>query len=286
MLSGPFKEKTEVLENILSKISSFHLSHLITSWTKTSHTIPDDITSQEKLELIIENVGGVSRSKFQLLLKLEKFLTFTSPWSPFLICNEFHFKQIGLLRRFSTKEYYPNPKAAVRGKLHSFEINPDIFLIVAEFSSPSSLLRSFRRFAITPKLNLLLAEHDSLARKLLTNLIQPTLKLELNNLAINSMVIRDISKDWPLISGLTSLVTTETAGVEGLETVSISGENVLLGAEELKSAKEMISSLMSIGPWVGIRTENFSLNIYEGLKFQRFDLEDLHRLKEILEVED
>ncbi|MFX0116269.1 MAG: hypothetical protein ACFFB3_17095 [Candidatus Hodarchaeota archaeon] len=286
MLSRPQEDEITVLESTLEKIPSFHLTYLATKWSKTPQRIPEGLNGQQKLKALHDIIGSISKSKFQHFRKLEKFLTFDTTWSPFLIGHEFVLHQVGLIKRFSAKEYFPNPRVAVNGKLHSFEIEPGIFLLVAEFSSRSSLLRTYRRFVIVPELNLMLAEHDSLGRKLLTDLLQPFLNLKLDNLAINSMVLRDISKEWTEISGMTSLVTTETAGVEGLETVAISGTNVLSGAEELKSAKEMASSLLSIGPWVGIKTVNFTLNIYKGLKFRRFVLEDMRRLKEILEVED
>jgi hypothetical protein len=248
--------------------------------------IPKDSDSQKKLQMTTEAMGSLSKSKLQYFRKLEKFLTLNSPWSPFLISNECEIKETGLLKRFGTTRFFPNPKASVNGKLHVFEIEEGIFLIVAEFASRSSLLRTFRRFIIAPEIEMLIAEHDELARRLLVQLIQPTFGIEIQNLAINSMALRDIADEWGQISGLRCLVTTETAGVEGLETVAISGENVLSGADELKSAKKMASSLKSIGPWIGIETDNFSLNIYEGMRFKQFVLEDLRRLKGVLEVED
>ncbi|MFW9915600.1 MAG: hypothetical protein ACFFGZ_08305 [Candidatus Thorarchaeota archaeon] len=285
-LAGPGTDKTAVLEAVLEKVSSHLLSSLVSRWTKASYVIPEDSDSQKKLQMTMEAMGSLSKGKLQYFRKLEKFLTLDSPWSPFLISNKCEINKIGLLRRFGTSQFFPNPKASVTGKLHVFEIEEGIFLIIAEFSSRSSLLRTFRRFVIAPEIEMLIAEHDELARKLLVHVIQPTFGIEIQNLAINSMALRDIADEWGQISGLNCLVTTETAGVEGLETVGISGENVLSGADELKSAKNMASSLKSIGPWIGIETDSFSVNIYEGMRFKQFVLEDLRRLKEVLEVEE
>lgn len=285
-LAGPDTDKTAVLEAILEKVSSYLLSSLVSRWTKTSYVIPKDSNSQKKLQMTIEAMGSLSISKLQYFRKLEKFLDLNSLWSPFLISNKCEIKETGFLRRFGTSRFFPNPKASVTGKLHVFEIEEGIFLIVAEFTSRSSLLRTFRRFIIAPEIELLIAEHDELARQLLVQVIQPSFEIEIQNLAINSMALRDIADEWGQISGLRCLVTTETAGVEGLETVAITGENVLSGADELKSAKKMASSLKSIGPWIGIETDNFSVNIYEGMRFERFILEDLSRLKAVLEVEE
>ncbi len=286
MLSGPQEDRNAVLESIFDKIPSFLLSYLIKEWTMQSHTIPTGLSAREKLETTMDLLDGLSRSQIQTLRKLEKFITYDCVWSPFVVREGLEFTKSGFLEKFSTKEYFPNPRVPINGKLHSYEIEAGIFLLIADFSSRSSLLRTFRRFILIPELNFIFSEHDELGQKVLLTLVQKALGVIVENLPFNSMVIRSISKDCSIVKGLTFLVTTETAGVEGLETVSVLGSDVIPGAEELKVSKEMGTSVLSLGPWIGVKSENFEVDIYNGLHFKRFKLEDLKIIAETLSEED
>ena len=286
LLSGPERDRMAILERIFDRITPYFLSQLISNWTKTPYKIPPDLDGRRKLDTALQTLGSLSRTKVQALRKLEKFFTFNCFWNPFLIADELDYKHDKLPKRFKTERYFPNPRISVNGFIYSLEIDPGIFLIVVDFSSRSSLLRTFCRFVLFTKLKLFLVESNPLSREILISLIQPALGLNLQNPPINSMTIRAISQNWSRILGLTFLVTTETAGVEGLETVSIAGKDVLPGSDELKTHRKMDNSILSLGPWVGIKTDSFSLNIYEGLKINRFVHDDFQRLKGIFEEED
>jgi hypothetical protein len=128
--------------------------------------------------------------------------------------------------------------------------------------------------------NIILIESVDDGTKVFENYITPTFGI--NNpqeIRINAMRIRKLAKngsETPV--KLTLLVNNQTAGVEGLETLTLVGENIIRGIQTLKDRQEVDLKAESIGPWIEIETDSIKLEMAKGLKIKNMKKEALDLL--------
>jgi hypothetical protein len=170
-----------------------------------------------------------------------------------------------------------------RGILTLREVFPNVIFLAAEIISKSINIRGTYRYLFLYPQNVLLAEHrDEEGEKLLYQYIAPTFQTsDLSEIKINAMRIRKLAKngiEMPI--KLTMLVNYQTAGVEGLETVTLTGENIIRGIQTLKDRQEVDLKAEAIGPWIEIETNSLKLEMSKGVKIKKFSSESLGILYE------
>ena len=77
-------------------------------------------------------------------------------------------------------------------------------------------------------------------------------------------------------------ISLETSGIEGLRHIIIEGENVIRGVETLEQRDEISLEFMQSGPWVGVGTNDFQLEIGKGIKIHQLESDSFKRLNTVL----
>ncbi|MHA2239564.1 MAG: hypothetical protein ACXAB2_14545, partial [Candidatus Hodarchaeales archaeon] len=84
------------------------------------------------------------------------------------------------------------------------------------------------------------------------------------------------------ISSLKIRISLETSGIEGLQNIIIEGENVIRGVETLEQRHEISLQFMQSGPWVGVGTVEFQMEIGKGVKIHQLESNAFKRLNTVL----
>lgn len=151
------------------------------------------------------------------------------------------------------KRYVSAGGIRARGTLHVSEIAKDKLWIIAEVISKSINVRGMFRYLLfieEDKGIILVEDTDQDGEKVFQEFILPTFKLEnAKENRVNAMRVRKLAKngtETPV--RLTLLVNNQTAGVDGLETITLTGSNVNRGIITLKDRQEVDLKAESIGP--------------------------------------
>ncbi|MFW9928624.1 MAG: hypothetical protein ACFFD1_04470 [Candidatus Thorarchaeota archaeon] len=168
-----------------------------------------------------------------------------------------------------------------RGRLETNEVFNNVILIIAEVISKSINIRGWYRYLVMEGAHIVLVEAEKEeSLKIFYDYIIPNFKIDNPvEVKINAMRIRKLAKNGteaPI--RLTLLVNNQTAGVEGLETLTLSGDNIIRGIQTLKDRQEVDIKAESIGPWIEIETNSIKLEMSKGIKIKLFNQDALNLL--------
>ena len=77
---------------------------------------------------------------------------------------------------------------------------------------------------------------------------------------------------------MTILVNNQTAGVDGLETITIAGDNIIRGIQTLKDRQEVDIKADALGPWTEIETPSLKLEIGKGIRIKKISFSTIELL--------
>ncbi|MHA2278478.1 MAG: hypothetical protein ACXAC2_22085 [Candidatus Kariarchaeaceae archaeon] len=203
-------------------------------------------------------------------------------WKPYKVDSFFPIKDFFKLNDavWPVKKFISSKGIRARGRIEVVELLPNTVLIIAEIISKSINIRGWYRFLVLYDANIILIESVDDGKKIFENYITPTFGISNpQEIRINAMRIRKLAKngsETPV--KLTLLVNNQTAGVEGLETLTLVGENIIRGIQTLKDRQEVDLKAESIGPWIEIETNSIKLEMAKGLKIKNMKKEALDLL--------
>ncbi|OLS25985.1 MAG: hypothetical protein HeimC3_12590 [Candidatus Heimdallarchaeota archaeon LC_3] len=209
----------------------------------------------------------------------EKFVIDDVLWKPYKV------ESFASLDEFLTqnktvwpvKKFITSKGIRARGRVEIVELLPNTLLIITEIISKSINIRGWYRFLVLHNDNLLFVESKDESNKIFQEYIVPTFKVvNPTEIRINAMRIRKLAKNGTEAPvKLTLLVNNQTAGVDGLETLTLTGENIVRGIQTLKDRQEVDLKAESIGPWIEIETKSIKLEMSKGLKIKLMKKEAL-----------
>ena len=212
----------------------------------------------------------------------EKFIIDDVLWKPFKV-DSFAPSEEFLLQNntvWPVKKFITSKGIRARGRVDISEILPNTLLIITEIISKSINIRGWYRFLVLVDDNLVFVESKDESNKIFQEYIVPTFKVQNpSEIKINAMRIRKLAKNGSEAPvKLTLLVNNQTAGVDGLETLTLTGENIVRGIQTLKDRQEVDLKAESIGPWIEIETKSIKLEMSKGLKIKSMKKEALNLL--------
>ena len=170
------------------------------------------------------------------------------------------------------KKYISCKGIHARGRIKVISIFDGIYLVIAEVISKSINIRGMFRYLLLVHNNIILVEEAGIeGDKLFMDYIVPTFQLtNVSEIRINAMRIRKLAKNnSETPTKLTLLVNNQTAGVDGLETLTLTGENIIRGIQTLKDRQEVDLKAESIGPWIEIETHSIKFEMGKGFKIKK-----------------
>lgn len=173
--------------------------------------------------------------------------------------------------------------AKVRGLIHSLEVSDDVILIAPEVISRSINSKFIFRIIVFDNHALVQEDVDKVSLKLFLNFLCPIFDIKPDNsnvkeIRINAMKIRKLSKHITPVR-LTLLVNNQTAGVEGLEQLTLTGDNVIRGIKTLADRQEVDLKADSIGPWIDLASESLQFTMGKGIKLNNHTNEVFNIIK-------
>lgn len=203
-------------------------------------------------------------------------------WKPFKVdsfasSKEF-FQMNGTV--WPVKRFISSKGIRARGRIEIIELLPNTILVIAEIISKSVNIRGWYRYLILHDANIILVESKIGGAKIFEDYIISTFKVtNPQEIRINAMRIRKLAKNGTEAPvKLTLLVNNQTAGVDGLETLTLVGENIIRGIQTLKDRQEVDLKAESIGPWIELETKSIKLEMTKGLKIKNMKKEALDLL--------
>jgi hypothetical protein len=198
-----------------------------------------------------------------------KLLEWTSYWSPFQITLKERWKEILLVLNGSSwpVKNFLKSNVRARGVLHILEPFENVLLVAPEVISRSATTRGIFRILIFENIVLVQVDEDDISKNIFMEYLSPILELseeEIKEIRINAMRIRNLARKITPIK-LTLLVNNQTAGVDGLEQITLSGHNVIRGIQTLKDRQEVDLKADSIGPWIDIETATLRFTMGKGI---------------------
>ena len=154
-----------------------------------------------------------------------------------------------------------------RGTLHILELFENVILIAPEVISRSATTRGIFRIIIFNGIALIQDDEDHISKNFFIEYVLPILDLsedEIKEIRINAMRIRSLARKITPTK-LTLLVNGQTAGVDGLEQITLTGHNVIRGIQTLKDRQEVDLKADSIGPWIDIETNVLRFTMGKGI---------------------
>lgn len=168
-------------------------------------------------------------------------------------------------KAWPVKTYVKSGQIRVRGMVHVRSLYPEVLLLAAEVVSKSINVRGVFRMIFLGDLVLVENDAENLAYTLFAQYFCPLLGIEeTKEVRVNAMRVRSLAmKSTP--TRLTLLVNNQTAGVDGLEQITLVGENIMRGIKTLKDRQEVDLKADSIGPWVEVETLHLRYKMGEGV---------------------
>ena len=192
-----------------------------------------------------------------------------SYWIPYKFNdgNPSHWKEVLLALNNSSwpVKTFVKSTVRVRGRLNVTELSKNVLLVAPEVVSKSINIRKIFRIIIFE--GYALVQDDEVSKKFLHEYIGPIFDLSEENfkeIRINAMKIRKLAQKI-IPTKLTLLVNNQTAGVEGLEELTLTGQNVIRGIKTLKDRQEVDLKAESIGPWIELESEDLKFKMGKGI---------------------
>ena len=198
-----------------------------------------------------------------------KLLEWSSYFLPFYIPLKENWKDLLSVLNGSSWPVKTFLKSHVRarGTLHIYEIFKDVLLIAPEVISRSATTRGIFRILLFGTVALIQVDEDQVSKNFFMEYLLPILDLseeDIKEIRINAMRIRGLARKITPIK-LTLLVNNQTAGVDGLEEITLTGRNVIRGIQTLKDRQEVDLKADSIGPWIDIETTSLQFTMGKGI---------------------
>ncbi|MHA1207141.1 MAG: hypothetical protein ACTSSO_06195 [Candidatus Hodarchaeales archaeon] len=246
----------------------------INKWKNTTINLtPNGLFSSENKSIVEPILEELSKSRMNQLLKLSLILQLTGT------------KEVDIIT------YFPGEEAKVKGKFSLIDLCEHAILFAIDITSRTRSLRDCIRFIFLPTINRILVEQKPLSSSLLKGEILPYLSKEPDEVTSKRIRARLIKKLATSTSdpehrlnilSLKIKISLETSGIEGLQHIIIEGENVIRGVETLEQRHEISLQFLQSGPWVGIGTDDFQLEIGKGVKIHQLESESFKRLNTVL----
>lgn len=198
-----------------------------------------------------------------------KLLEWTSYFLPFQVPLKEKWKDLLLELNGSTwpVKSFLKSNVRARGTLHILELFDGALLIAPEVISRSATTRGVFRIVLFNDIALIQDDEEKVSKNFFKDYLLPILELteeEIKEIRINAMRIRSLARKITPIK-LTLLVNNQTAGVDGLEQITLTGHNVIRGIQTLKDRQEVDLKADSIGPWIDIETTSLRFTMGKGI---------------------
>ncbi|MHA1969204.1 MAG: hypothetical protein ACW964_15570, partial [Candidatus Hodarchaeales archaeon] len=216
---------------------------LIDKWKKTSIDLkPNNLLSDENLSQTEKIIKNLTAAKRRQLLKLSEAFNISDKWWDIYQVSKI-LPVPNLLSRkksFSVEKYLEKNHEKIKGIFTPLKLSEHAILIFIEFSSRSALLKNDFRFIYFPTAKKVLVEQKDLAHDIFKDEILPFITKEPKNAAkkpIRARTIKSLTKQTEesnkgiILTDLTIRISLETSGIDGLDRITIKGNDVLRGAE-------------------------------------------------------
>ncbi|MFX1282485.1 MAG: hypothetical protein ACFFB5_02480 [Promethearchaeota archaeon] len=285
---------TEADYAYLTHLPTNYFKRLIDKWEHTTVELkPNGLLSSENRDTTIKLVKNMKDSKLKQLRKLSEVLDVSNVWwkvfqisKPKPLSNLYKHK-----RNFDVDKYLPENYTKVKGIYSIKDFSEHAILILVEFSSRSATLRRVFRFIYLPHAKTILIEPQNLAIEVLKNEILPFVTNEpdkVNQKPIRARVIRSLTKTRDetqpsfALTHLKIKISLETSGIEGLNQITIHGDDIIRGAETLEQRHEVSLKFMNSGPWIGAGTKDFMVEVGKGLQILQLEESSLKNVATVL----
>ncbi len=280
--------------SFLDQFPTYVFTELMRKWQSTSINLESNgLFSKENVEKTKSILHSLSSNRMSHLQKLAGTLALTDIWwQVYQLSNPISLSKIRLRpQEIDISKYLPEDASKITGKFTLIDLCEHALLLVIDFSSRTRSLRECYRYIYLPSINKILQEKKPLASALLEDELLPYLSStpeKFSSKPIRARLIKKlaISPDDPQhrlnISLLKIRISLETSGIEGLQHIIIEGDNVIRGVETLEQRHEISLKFMDSGPWVGVGTTDFHIEIRKGIKIHQLETDTFMRLNTVL----
>ena len=280
--------------SFLDEFPTFVFSSMINKWKNlTIDLAPNGLFSDENKSIVEPILAELTKSRLNQLLKLSLILKLTGNWwQVFQITKP---KPLSVIRlrpkEVNFRNYSSDVEAKVKAKFTLIDLCEHAILFAIDLTSRTRSLRDCIRFIFLPTINRILIEQKPLSSSLLKGEILPYLTTEPSEVSskpIRARLIKKLATDTNdpehrlNILFLKIKISLETSGIEGLQHIIIEGANVIRGVETLEQRHEISLQFLQSGPWVGIGTDDFRLEIGKGVKLNQLESDSFKRLNTVL----
>ncbi len=284
----------DIDNSFLDQFPTYVFTELINKWQNTHLSLkPNGLLSEENIEKTKSILQSLSLNRINSLQKLAGTLTLTNVWwNVYQLSNPLSLSKIRLRPgEIDLKKHFADTASKITAKFSVIDLCEHALLLVIDFSSRTRSLRDSFRFIYLPSISKILLEKKPLAPILLEEELLPYLSSTPENFSskpIRARLIKKlaISPDDPQhrlnISFLKIRISLETSGIEGLQHIIIEGDNVIRGVETLEQRHEISLKFMDSGPWVGVGTSDFHIEIRKGIKIHQLETDTFMRLNTVL----
>ncbi len=287
---------TEAEYAFLKSLPTHLFSTLVNEWNGISLDLtPNGILSDDNKDRILEIIKTLKHSKLNYLKKLSKYFEISDIWwEPYKLSK---IKPLSGLqsyeKSFSVEKYYQEHIQRIKGKLSVIGLTEYALFILVRFSTKLPLFRRTFRYIFLPFAKTVLVEPQSLALNILKNEVLPMITKDPNDISFQkptARLIKTLAKSTSDKQTATPIVLTylkirislETSGIEGLNQITIQGDDVIRGAETLEQRHEISLKFMNSGPWIGAGTKDFKVEVGKGFQLKTLEMESLKNLSTVL----
>ncbi|MHA1975630.1 MAG: hypothetical protein ACW98F_16795 [Candidatus Hodarchaeales archaeon] len=280
--------------SFLDQFPTYVFTDLISKWQNAPIQLePNGLMSENNFEKTKSIIQTLSSNRIIHLQKLAGTLALTNVWwQVYQLSNPLSLSKIRLRPKgVDLTKHLPIDAGKITAKFSLIDLCEHALLLIIDFSSRIRSLRDCYRYIYLPSIGKILLEKKPLAFALLEDELLPFLSSspeKFTSKPIRARLIKKlaISPDDPQhrlnISFLKIRISLETSGIEGLHHIIIEGENVIRGVETLEQRHEISLKFMESGPWVGVGTTDFHIEIQKGVKIHQLGTDTFMRLNTVL----
>lgn len=280
--------------SFLDDFPTYVFSQLVNKWKRTNLQLsPNGLFSEENRPIVESILGDLTKSRLKQLSKLSSLLQITGKWwEVFQITQPKPLSKIRLRpSEVDINRYLPGQGSKIKSTFSLIDLCEHAILFAVDLSSRTRSLRDCFRFIFLPTINKILVEQKTISSSLLKGEILPYLSMnpdEVSSKPVRARLIKKLATTTNdpehrfNILFLKIRISLETSGIEGLQHIIIEGENVIRGVETLEQRHEISLQFLQSGPWVGVGTNDFQLEIGKGIKIHKLESESFKRLNSVL----
>ena len=280
--------------SFLDHFPTYVFSELISKWSKSPLELqPNGVLSEENKETTITFLKELSASRMKQLVRLADTLKLTDTWwQAYQFTEPKPLSEIRLRpKTIDIGKYLPDISSKINASFSLIDLCEHAILLNVEISSRTRSLRDSFRYILLPSIHKVLMEKKSISYDLLEKELIPFLSSapeKVKSKPVRARLVKQlaVSPDDPqhrvAISSLKIRISLETSGIEGLQHIIIEGDNVIRGVETLEQRHEISLQFMQSGPWIGVGTKEFQLEIGKGIKLHQLEADAFKRLNTVL----